>query len=418
MLYRFTKSAAEDFLKIKKPVCNGKVAKNRYCEWTVDSLILNRKKYFLVCNAYSMYGVVFPAKGINSVEKFNMAFLETIKSKLNEDNLSDYYKNYMAEDTEEIVLEGTHNLRLRSAMNNIRLTLSECSKRSELSDNGFNKLICDNYTGAFSSDHSYKHVTDDLFTNESMKEPAVPSPIKVKKDKNQESVKAFEIYAELEDFEPKTWRRFLICADSKMSTLAYALMAMFNAQGSHLFNFEVTETLFKNEFLAKFQGKINSDTDFSQIDLILKNSPSTMIEMPDPDGNVEVEYDYLNAKKVKIQDVMNQKTRCIFYYDFGDNWKFNVKITNILNSTDINSTSPVKILDGENLGILEDCGGVCGLEHIVKLSKNKNDSEYKEFCRWLDVSEIDFAGFDVHSVNKNIKREMKLLKNAYETWHL
>lgn len=50
---------------------------------------------------------------------------------------------------------------------------------------------------------------------------------------------------------------------------------------------------------------------------------------------------------------MNQKTRCIFYYDFGDNWKFNVKI-----------------LDGENLGILEDCGGVCGLEHIVKLLKN------------------------------------------------
>lgn len=62
---------------------------------------------------------------------------------------------------------------------------------------------------------------------------------------------------------------------------------------------------------------------------------------------------------------MNQKTRCIFYYDFGDNWKFNVKITNILNST-----SPVKILDGENLGILEDCGSVCGLEHIVKLLKN------------------------------------------------
>lgn len=67
---------------------------------------------------------------------------------------------------------------------------------------------------------------------------------------------------------------------------------------------------------------------------------------------------------------MNQKTHCIFYYDFGDNWKFNVKITNILNSTDINSTSPVKILDGENLGILEDCGGVCRLKHIVKLLKN------------------------------------------------
>ena len=51
----------------------------------------------------------------------------------------------------------------------------------------------------------------------------------------------YQIYAELQDYEPKIWRRFQVMNDITMARLAYILMTLFEMKGSHLYLFEVYE---------------------------------------------------------------------------------------------------------------------------------------------------------------------------------
>ena len=51
----------------------------------------------------------------------------------------------------------------------------------------------------------------------------------------------YQIYAELQEYEPKIWRRFQVMNDITVARLAYILMTLFEMQGSHLYLFEVDE---------------------------------------------------------------------------------------------------------------------------------------------------------------------------------
>ena len=51
----------------------------------------------------------------------------------------------------------------------------------------------------------------------------------------------YQIYAELQDYESKIWRRFQVMNDITVARLAYILMTLFEMQGSHLYKFEVNE---------------------------------------------------------------------------------------------------------------------------------------------------------------------------------
>lgn len=45
----------------------------------------------------------------------------------------------------------------------------------------------------------------------------------------------YQFYAELKDYEPKIWRRFLINGEKTVAELAYIVMIAFEMQASHLF---------------------------------------------------------------------------------------------------------------------------------------------------------------------------------------
>jgi len=44
-----------------------------------------------------------------------------------------------------------------------------------------------------------------------------------------------------------------------------------------------------------------------------------------------------------------------------------------------------RALEGAGFGIVEDVGGVGGLEQLVKALKNKKGKEYEMYKEWLDV---------------------------------
>ena len=77
----------------------------------------------------------------------------------------------------------------------------------------------------------------DFISSEIMKQPVPDSP--VVKRKKTEGKNIYKIKAQLCGFEKEIWREFIINKNTTMENLAFALMAMFNMDGSHLYKFEI-----------------------------------------------------------------------------------------------------------------------------------------------------------------------------------
>ena len=71
------------------------------------------------------------------------------------------------------------------------------------------------------------------------------------------------------------------------------------------------------------------------------------------------------------------------------------------------SDIPVKklpcVLKGKGYGIIEDCGGIPGLERIAQAFTKKEGKEYEQFCEWLGTNELDLF-FDADKMNLISKR--------------
>lgn len=91
-----------------------------------------------------------------------------------------------------------------------------------------------------------------------------------------------------------------------------------------------------------------------------------------------------------------------FSYDFGDGWKIKITLEKADETTNLSAKKLPLILEGEGLGIIENCGGIPGLEEIRKVFKKKSGEDYENFKEWLGVSELDFDAFNKDEINKTI----------------
>ncbi len=71
------------------------------------------------------------------------------------------------------------------------------------------------------------------------------------------------------------------------------------------------------------------------------------------------------------------------------------------------------MLEGEELGIIDDCGGVSRLEEIREVFKKKKGESYENFKEWLGVEELDLDAFDKDEMNKTIGKKIKEFKNMF-----
>ena len=82
------------------------------------------------------------------------------------------------------------------------------------------------------------------------------------------------------------------------------------------------------------------------------------------------------------------------------------------------SDIPVKklpcVLKGKGYGIIEDCGGIPGLERIAQAFTKKEGKEYEQFCEWLGTNELDLKIFDADKMNLILQDSITDLKEFYE----
>ncbi|MDR3354909.1 MAG: plasmid pRiA4b ORF-3 family protein [Synergistaceae bacterium] len=199
----------------------------------------------------------------------------------------------------------------------------------------------------------------------------------------------YQFYAELDGYSPKIWRRFQVRDNITAARLAYINMTLFEMQASHLFSFELREE--------------NSD--------ILK-----LFMIPDEESDIWNEnVKQFDATGIKISAMVPVvKTRFRFVYDFGDDWGVLMTLEDIITDEDLPSGELPRVLGGAGFGIVEDCGGIPGLENLAKAFKKKRGKEYKELREWLGVDDFDLTAFDIDDMNFRLKKIPRIYARIYE----
>lgn len=224
----------------------------------------------------------------------------------------------------------------------------------------------------------------------------------------------YQIYAELENYEPKIWRRFQAMENITVAKLAYILMALFEMQEGHLYVFEVNE--FQN-YENHIKNKIRNIEYYKSY----KNKPKIAQY-----GCIFKDYHIPNipnksyrklkdAKDVKLKNIIYEiDDKMKFKYDFGDNWNINVTLEKKFKDKEITGFELPRVIEGEGLGIVEECGGTKGLVDIREAFKTKKGAEYEMYSNWLGIKELDLSKCDLSDLNYRLKRLTKIYKNKYE----
>ena len=407
MIFRFTKSAGDH---IHAMLASDQKAENRYCDWFVD--ILNggdRKKYFLLTNAFSLFSVLIPAKGIHSAETFLSFAKEELRDYFVHKNLEDLFVQYIEPNLAQVAITKTNSRSVQGSMNGMKEQIpfsinhfgdmSEKKNRFAL-DDGINRCPskCAN-TGA--GDYIY---AEEFINSDVMKQPVPDEPIAGPK----KPVQMYQMYAELSYYKPKVWRRFLISPNFDMEGVAFALMVMFNADNSHLYRFEIPVRKTKEKALKKqglsanqIEEKLYGVRDVELVSYV-DEKMDFMDDMLMVNHLKKLPPARYEAYQIKLKKFLSEEnTECKFVYDFGDNWEFKLK----LEKTDIQSADrKPHVLEGEGLGIIEDCGGIGGLTEIREVFARKSGEAYENYKEWLGRSEIDLDAFDVDAVNKVLRK--------------
>ncbi len=186
-------------------------------------------------------------------------------------------------------------------------------------------------------------------------------------------------------------------------------MVLFEMEASHLFCFtydgsaEILEDMrkrYSDEELIKVLGK-SPFTDLSK---------TWCFELPSDD----IFYDYYDASQYRLKDTINMApSKLVFKYDYGDGWQ--VKLTlESCEKAEIHAGKLPRVLEGEGFGIIEDCGGVYGLEELAKALKQKKGQQYDEYREWLGDDNLDLTAFDIDEMNIRLKKLPRIYKEIYE----
>ena len=223
----------------------------------------------------------------------------------------------------------------------------------------------------------------------------------------------YRFYAELEEYTPKIWRRFEVNGSKTIAELGYFLMTMFEMQASHLF-------CFNYDFSAEILDDMRKRYSDEELDKVLGKSDFADLlkvwhfELP-IEGIYERENEkWHDASEYPLKDI--RKTvpwQFTFEYDYGDGWRVNLSLESF-EKVEIHAKELPRVLEGEGFGIIENCGGVGGLEELAKVFKKKTGWQYDEYREWLGIDDLDLTAFDIDDMNFRLKKLPRIYKECYE----
>jgi hypothetical protein len=98
---------------------------------------------------------------------------------------------------------------------------------------------------------------------------------------------------------------------------------------------------------------------------------------------------------------LEEKSKFIYEYDFGDSWKHELRIEKILQGSDVKK-API-CLKGSRACPPEDIGGIWGYVDFLEAIQDPNHPEHEDMMEWVG-GQFDPEAFDVDEVNQYLKK--------------
>ena len=184
----------------------------------------------------------------------------------------------------------------------------------------------------------------------------------------------YEFEVTLLDIKPRIWRRFLLRTDSSFADLHRAIQDAMGWYDSHLWAF------------------MGSGRDMEPIAGVPEEEFGDEGETPD-------------ARKVKLVSFFGQgegAKKCLYLYDFGDDWRHQVELKGI---EDFDKKFKRRLLAGKRACPMEDCGSTPGYERMVEFLKTGKDpygDGDEELREWM--GDWDPDAFDLDDAKKDFDR--------------
>jgi hypothetical protein len=166
------------------------------------------------------------------------------------------------------------------------------------------------------------------------------------------------------DSEPPIWRRFEVSDQTTLDALHGVLQRVMGWKFSHLYDFKIGGDRYASPFPTPLEGSL----DATQV---------LLVSLPLSNG-----------------------TKFTYTYDFGDGWRHEITVADILPWRD--DVRVPRCLEGDRACPPEDCGGVWGYEGLLERLADFEDPEYEELLDWIGV-DFDSERFDVDAVNAQLQ---------------
>ena len=219
----------------------------------------------------------------------------------------------------------------------------------------------------------------------------------------------YQFYSCLQDYKPKIWRRFQVVGNINLARLGYIVMTMYEMQASHLFciDWRVKEEI---QRAMKKRGIVDNRP---------WNHPEVyhyqIISDEDDFRDVEEEDSIRDATEMTLRRLTHEAGSLLYLqYDYGDGWEVKLELEKFFQDDALPGKELPRVLEGEGYGIIEDCGGVCGLAELAVAFRKKSGPEYEEFSEWLGCDELDLTAFDLEDMNFRLKKVPRIYRDIYE----
>lgn len=179
----------------------------------------------------------------------------------------------------------------------------------------------------------------------------------------------YQLKITLDGSKPPIWRRIQVKGDISLYKLHYVLQILMGWQNSHMHQYIIND---------EYYGE------------------------PHPDLGFEVR----NEQKFKLQQLVGEKDKFFYEYDFGDSWLHKIEVEKVI-APEPGMKYPV-CLTGKRNGPLEDVGGIWGYEEFLKAMKDKKHPDHEDMRNWLEeayeLEDYDPNEFDLDEINEELKK--------------
>ncbi len=177
--------------------------------------------------------------------------------------------------------------------------------------------------------------------------------------------KGYDVKVRLNDFRPLTWRDLIIPDNITFTELDDIMKTLWGFNGYHL-----------SCFLIRKDKLMVTDEDLAR---------ETMMGC-----------DY-EANTTLISEVFDKYDKITYWYDFGDDWQFDIEIKKKIDYDKDYVT--IKRFKGK-YNPIEDCKGVYGLSEVVYYAENPDEADSSYFCElveYLEEFDMDFSQLALES---------------------